>query len=1083
MKKLVKIKLINWHLYNDTEIDVNNNTCICGENGSGKSTLIDALHFVLSGGTCKFNTAANERNDRNVESYVRGKLGYENKEYLRNDDVITHVALEFFDDESNTYSVVGTVIYYSRGSKLEKHFYAIDNATIVSSCYVSKSSSPVLISELESNYKSLNKELSEFKGTVEQVKYSILSFLGLDKKDAEKYLDLLPKALAFKPIANINNFVFDYLLPERSLSLDNMKENVRNYSNLENLIERENLRLSSLTPLVDLANSFTIDNNKKTILTNLLNEFSLDTYLKRRDALEKDNSSLDLNIKELENTFNSLNEKKEELIKEINNLDNNELSNELKELNLKKVRLNNDLNKYNDLKNIVSGNIETVHNILSLDNIKINNSIKNYFYKEDYVKYKQEISNIKNKIEEKFELNLESLHEYKTSFDNHKINYDSKLRYRDSLEKGKKTYGENITNLIDILKKHFRDLYNIEIDINIFADLVDNVEPKWRNALEGFLNTRRFYLFIDKKYYDEALRVYENVAKENKIKVYGVGLVNVSKLEEVNDDNINENSLFTKMEYLTDDARNYAFMVLNNVRCVETVDELKNFDVAITPSGMLYSSFVANFINPRIYETPYLGRKSIALQIDKVSAEIEELYSILKEEENSIITLSKIKDNLSRVNKLINHIDLSENIFTLINNLSLDLNKVNDDIEKLTTGNLLEIQETVELKRKEKEEVTSKINETNNLITSLKGKKFSNENSLSLLNAKIEDLRRFTCSQTLKKEYENIKILYANKSSSEIENELNELRFNVEKKEKELISLMTRYVSNEDNKCDFKADVANINKFINLYNEIRDRNLVIFKDKARKAKEECELAFKNDFLYKIRTSINETYENINNLNKILKREENRFGKDKEIYEFVIMGSHNIEMKQYFDIFTSSQDYNDEGLFSEAMSEKNIELMESLFKKITSLDDKENEKELAKFIDYRNYMDYDIKITDKNNNVSYYSKGGKGKSGGETQTPFYVFIAASFNSICNKNKYQRKGSPLCLMFLDEAFNNMDENRIETMMNFYSKLDIQVLISVPTQRVSSIYKSVETILGIAKANDNALIYSLEKNGLEG
>ena len=113
--------------------------------------------------------------------------------------------------------------------------------------------------------------------------------------------------------------------------------------------------------------------------------------------------------------------------------------------------------------------------------------------------------------------------------------------------------------------------------------------------MEGFLNTRRFYLFIDKKYYDEALRVYESVAKENKIKVYGVGLVNVSKLEEVNDDNINENSLFTKMEYLTDDARNYAFMVLNNVRCVETVDELKNFDVAITPSGMLYSSFVANF--------------------------------------------------------------------------------------------------------------------------------------------------------------------------------------------------------------------------------------------------------------------------------------------------------------------------------------------------------------------------------------------------------------------------------------------------------------------------------------------------------
>ena len=163
--------------------------------------------------------------------------------------------------------------------------------------------------------------------------------------------------------------------------------------------------------------------------------------------------------------------------------------------------------------------------------------------------------------------------------------------------------------------------------------------------------------------------------------------------------------------------------------------------------------------------------------------------------------------------------------------------------------------------------------------------------------------------------YENIKILYANKSSSEIENELNELRFNVEKKEKELISLMTKYVSNEDNKCDFKADVANINKFINLYNEIRDRNLVIFKDKARKAKEECELAFKNDFLYKIRTSINETYENINNLNKILKREENRFGKDKEIYEFVIEGTKDEALKPYYDLFISDEDYDPSNLFS------------------------------------------------------------------------------------------------------------------------------------------------------------------------
>lgn len=82
MKKLTKIKLINWHSYINNTIDINNNAIICGENGSGKSTLLDAINYVISCGTCKFNTAANERNDRNVESYVRGKLSFENKNFL-----------------------------------------------------------------------------------------------------------------------------------------------------------------------------------------------------------------------------------------------------------------------------------------------------------------------------------------------------------------------------------------------------------------------------------------------------------------------------------------------------------------------------------------------------------------------------------------------------------------------------------------------------------------------------------------------------------------------------------------------------------------------------------------------------------------------------------------------------------------------------------------------------------------------------------------------------------------------------------------------------------------------------------------
>ena len=137
MKKLTKIKLINWHIYNDIEIEISGNTVISGENGAGKSTLIDAILYVISAGTCKFNTAANEKNDRNLESYVRGKLGFEKKEFLRPNDTISHVVLEFFDDLSDTYSVIGSIISANVGSKIEKVFYHIPNSTIKSEFYYS----------------------------------------------------------------------------------------------------------------------------------------------------------------------------------------------------------------------------------------------------------------------------------------------------------------------------------------------------------------------------------------------------------------------------------------------------------------------------------------------------------------------------------------------------------------------------------------------------------------------------------------------------------------------------------------------------------------------------------------------------------------------------------------------------------------------------------------------------------------------------------------------------------------------------------------------------------------------------------
>jgi predicted ATPase len=132
MKKLTKIKLVNWHLFSNQTIDIKDNALISGENGSGKSTLLDALQYLLVGGKsgAKFNIAATDDAKRTLEGYVRGRIGAENKEFLRNGDVITHLALEFYDEQAKAYHIIGCILDLPKTSSLKERFYILENVAI-----------------------------------------------------------------------------------------------------------------------------------------------------------------------------------------------------------------------------------------------------------------------------------------------------------------------------------------------------------------------------------------------------------------------------------------------------------------------------------------------------------------------------------------------------------------------------------------------------------------------------------------------------------------------------------------------------------------------------------------------------------------------------------------------------------------------------------------------------------------------------------------------------------------------------------------------------------------------------------------
>ena len=92
------------------------------------------------------------------------------------------------------------------------------------------------------------------------------------------------------------------------------------------------------------------------------------------------------------------------------------------------------------------------------------------------------------------------------------------------------------------------------------------------------------------------------------------------------------------------------------------------------------------------------------------------------------------------------------------------------------------------------------------------------------------------------------------------------------------------------------------------------------------------------------------------------------------------------------------------------------------------------------MDYRTYLDYDIKVTNTvSGQQAYLSRVSRDSSGGENQAPFYVAICASLLQI-----YQKSENSIRLVLLDEAFSKMTSDRIRPMMELFRRLQLQVLL---------------------------------------
>lgn len=238
MKKLTRMKLINWHRFENCTIDFGDSTLISGENGAGKSTLLDAIQFVVTCSANAFNKAAHENGKRKLTGYVRCKTGRESKPYERTGEISAHIALEFYEESKERYFIVGAVVDSAAEGQETTGRYLINNKRITEELFF-QGNTPRSISE----FRAANKSIQQWCKTQIEAKKMIKSRFG---RIEDKFFSLIPKALAFKPIDDIKDFVYSYVLDEKEVNIEVLRENVRSYQDLMRTLESVKKRMEKL---------------------------------------------------------------------------------------------------------------------------------------------------------------------------------------------------------------------------------------------------------------------------------------------------------------------------------------------------------------------------------------------------------------------------------------------------------------------------------------------------------------------------------------------------------------------------------------------------------------------------------------------------------------------------------------------------------------------------------------------------------------------------------------------------------------------------------------------------------------------
>ena len=1039
-----------------------------GENGAGKSTLLDAIQFVIICSTGYFNKAAHENGKRKLTGYIRCKTGKENQPYERTGEISAHVALEFYEESKDKYFIIGAVVDSASEGQETTVRYLMENTRLSDDLFL---------------YGNQVKSIAEFRGsnidirqwckTNVEARKMVTARLG---RIEDKFFRLIPKALAFKPIDDIKDFVYSYVLDEKEVNIEVLRENVRTYQDMERTLDNVKKRMKKLEKIQELHQRLQERMERDQMYEYFLKRSDLDLVEGKIRSIDAAKKNEEVRLEQAKVQLEMLQKERAEKQEIATNLrvelrHNQEfvaLEEEKKELERQLEKRRNALQDESELKKSVAKAAKDSERLLmgvkdaGGDSQKLISCVREYRTQLQKLDSEANVAALKSLTDDvihckqkyfaglqgelaKLQIQLKQNHAEREKL-NKKI---SKLKRK------KLTYPSGVELLTETIQEEFASLGR-EIQPGVLCEMLEIQDEEWRNAVEGYLNTQRFYVLVEPENFDIALGIYDRLRKEKK--VYGVGLINTRDLE--NYDTAPAGTLASVVTSQNQYARQYSNMILGKVQMCERYEDLKKYPISITKGCMRYQNRVASAIKPEVFRVPFIGKNAFTVQLVQAEEEYQKMNELLENQEKQLAGMNEILGLLSTDSDV--DIKYRLDVLHTLGTVDRAIAKCQENIQKLKENSTL-IEKQIQLEELEK------------VLRGLDASVNSDTEKIGGIRTRIQDLITRKQAFLENEMTEKGKVLSLGEAAGDVLNSWNQeyeealgkrpveqfqneylgkRRNNSDRWEKikdQMINAMVEYKTEHD--FGAAASLEGFSEFQAVYDRLKNSELLDYEEKVQSARHAAETEFQEQFLAKLQENMKLAQGEFKELNKALK------GIDfsSERYEFQFMPSK--KYRSYYEMIMD--DFNviqGESLFSGMFHEAHKDVIEELFERL-SVGGENSTQTLEEFTDYRTYMDYDIKIIHDDGTYSYYSKVCEEKSGGETQTPFYVTVAASFGQLYSNNI---GGEAAGLVLFDEAFNNMDDERIGGVLEFLRRLPLQLIIAAPPDKIQYIGPAMDEIM---------------------